>query len=63
MQKEAGKDEPTKFLTEDTLILNSDQSVRERRTTKSAVETKAILSRETRKHEYGVNLKIEAPTR
>lgn len=60
--KEAGRTELTKFLTEDTLVLNSDLSVRERTISKSALETRAILSRETRKHEYGIELKpIEAP--
>jgi hypothetical protein len=59
---ETGRSEPTKFLTEDILVLNSDLLVRERTITKSALETRAILTRETRKHEYGLEPKpIEAP--
>lgn len=61
-RKENGKTEPTKFLTEDTLILNADFSVRERTIVKSIQETKKIASRESQKFEYGLNLKpIEAP--
>lgn len=57
-----GGSEPTEFLTEDVLELNSDLSIRKRTITKSAVGTRVVLSREMRKHEYALELKsIEAP--
>lgn len=60
--KVSGQTEPTKFLTEDTLILNADLSVRERTIVKSIQATKKIASRESQKFEYGLNFKlIKAP--
>ncbi len=62
LKKEADKAEPTKFLTEDRFVLNSDMSVRERSIVKTVNETKSIVSRETSTFEYGITLKpIEAP--
>ncbi len=59
---EAGKSEPTKFVTEDILVLNSDGSIRERTITRSILETHSVVSRETRKHEYDLHFKpINAP--
>lgn len=62
LSKQPGKTEPTKFLTEDKLILNSDLTIRERTIVKSVQETKQIASRETEKFEYRMSLKpIEPP--
>lgn len=61
-KKESDKSEPTKFVTEDRFVLNSDGAVRERSIVKIVTETKSIFSRDTSKFEYGVTLKpIEAP--
>jgi hypothetical protein len=61
-QKESDKSEPTRFVTEDRFVLNSDGAVRERSIVKMLTATKSIVSRDTSKFEYGVILKpIEAP--
>lgn len=60
--KEKGNSEPKIFLTEDTLVLNPDLSIRDRTIKKLGVETKALVSRVTQKNTYRKNVKpIEAP--
>ncbi|MFN0138474.1 MAG: hypothetical protein ACKVQW_00110 [Pyrinomonadaceae bacterium] len=62
LRKEADRSEPTKFLTDDRLVLNMDMSVRERSIVKTVSETKSVVFRNTSKFEYNVALKpIEAP--
>lgn len=58
-----GQEGPIEFITEDTLKLNKDLTVSERKITKSVRETKALARRETERYEYPVKLEpIEAPT-
>lgn len=64
LKKDADKAHPTKFLTEDRFVLNSNGAVGERSIIKMVDGTKSIVSRETSKFEYGISLTpIEAPTK
>jgi hypothetical protein len=62
LRNEANKAEPTKFLTEDRLMVSGDKSVRERSIIRTVIHTKSTVSRGISRFEYGVTLKpIEAP--
>lgn len=59
---EKGKTKPTTFLTVDKFVVNNDLTVRQRSIEKIAADSKALVSRESKKLEYNVKLKpVEAP--